>query len=288
MKNLYFFQVNDIYGDVQKSVYNLYKKAKTAAEYASAMLKKTKSEILYYEEIKYFAENTENTEDLYSLLEEMTDEKPQAEDKTEVNIQCFEIEGFKNNPLNRCYLCKKELFTKLGAYDYQDIESFDSEGREAPFSKYKMLGFLDYGLAVFENFEENGNATYIMTFQELKSYIIKEAEKSIVFKKSKQALREEMAKGRAVRVCNHTVNWGENIIKAMKELSKDARKNIDIESERDIINKIQEEYRIAKEKQLEAEKNALEEARAKQNEVIQLEKRTKEEYDKKRGKTYGE
>ncbi|MFV0529627.1 MAG: ATP-dependent sacrificial sulfur transferase LarE [Lachnospiraceae bacterium] len=35
------------------------------------------------------------------------------------HIQCeseeLEIDGFSNNPPNRCYLCKKELFTKIGA-----------------------------------------------------------------------------------------------------------------------------------------------------------------------------
>ena len=27
----------------------------------------------------------------------------------------LEIEGFRHNPANRCYLCKRELFTKMGA-----------------------------------------------------------------------------------------------------------------------------------------------------------------------------
>ena len=28
-------------------------------------------------------------------------------------VEVFEIDGFKDNPKNRCYLCKKELFTKI-------------------------------------------------------------------------------------------------------------------------------------------------------------------------------
>ena len=75
--------------------YNLYKKAKTAYEHASKMLEETCSEILYFEEIKYFCENTDTVEDLNNLINEIFEEKENVNFDVCQNIEEFDIDGFK-------------------------------------------------------------------------------------------------------------------------------------------------------------------------------------------------
>ncbi len=75
--------------------YSLYKKSKNAGEYALKMLEETNSEILYYEEIKYFCDNTDTIEDLNNLSEELFEEKGNTNIETTQNIEAVEIEGFK-------------------------------------------------------------------------------------------------------------------------------------------------------------------------------------------------
>lgn len=75
--------------------YNLYKKAKTAYEHASMMIEETKSEILYFEEIKYFCENTNTIDDLNNLLNEMLEEQETTDTDTFQNIEVFNVSGFK-------------------------------------------------------------------------------------------------------------------------------------------------------------------------------------------------
>lgn len=75
--------------------YSLYKKSKNAGEYALKMLEETNSEILYYEEIKYFCDNTDTIEDLNNLSEELFEEKENTNIETTQNIEAVEIEGFK-------------------------------------------------------------------------------------------------------------------------------------------------------------------------------------------------
>lgn len=40
----------------------------------------------------------------------------------------LEVEGFSNNPVNRCYLCKKELFTKIIELAKEKNINFVAEG----------------------------------------------------------------------------------------------------------------------------------------------------------------
>ena len=40
----------------------------------------------------------------------------------------LEIEGFRQNPVNRCYLCKRELFEKIGAIADQNQMAAVAEG----------------------------------------------------------------------------------------------------------------------------------------------------------------
>ena len=76
--------------------YTLYKKAKTAYEYAMERLKETKAEILYYKEMQYFYNNTETIEDLNNLYDEITEENDNKDiAENEQNVDMFEIEGFK-------------------------------------------------------------------------------------------------------------------------------------------------------------------------------------------------
>ncbi len=102
--NLYDFEGNEINVELDENktpaenalrYYNLYKKSKTAYEHACEMLKETKSEILYFEEIKYFCENTNTIEDLNNLLEELFEEKENTNVDIVQNIETVEFEGYK-------------------------------------------------------------------------------------------------------------------------------------------------------------------------------------------------
>ena len=74
--------------------YNLYKKAKTAYEHANEMIKETEAQILYFEEIQYFTENTENIEDLNEIHDEIIGKETKKADTTQP-VDCVEFNGFK-------------------------------------------------------------------------------------------------------------------------------------------------------------------------------------------------
>lgn len=138
---------------------------------------------------------------------------------------------------------REDYFRQIGKCDFRDIEARDTHGREAPFGYYNLIGYPEYGIVVFENFNKRDNATYIMTLQELKSYVIRENKDSILFKKSKKALREEIKRGRAVRVCHHTANWGHNVIKTIKELSKEAKQGISTKTQIRLSDMMRDEFK---------------------------------------------
>jgi len=101
---LYDFEGNEIFIELDENktpqenaakYYNLYKKAKNAYEHAKNMLGETNSEILYFEEMKYFCENTYVIEDLNSLADEIFEDKMPSAGGSVQSIDVFEYEGFK-------------------------------------------------------------------------------------------------------------------------------------------------------------------------------------------------
>ena len=100
---LYDFEGNEIKIDLDENMtptenanryYSLYKKTKTAYEHAIEMVKETNSQILYYEEEKYFIENTNNIEDLNDIYTELIEEKSIKEEK-QTQIDFVECDGLK-------------------------------------------------------------------------------------------------------------------------------------------------------------------------------------------------
>lgn len=152
---------------------------------------------------------------------------------------------------------REEFFKKVGKCDFRDVKARDTQGRVAPFGGYELIGFPEYGIVIFENFDKANNATYIMTLQELKSYVTKEDNDSIIFRKSKKALREEITRGRAVRVCNHTPNWGHNVIEAMKELSKETEKEINSQKQTRLADMMRKEFVRSRIEQIGGKENPL-------------------------------
>lgn len=152
---------------------------------------------------------------------------------------------------------RRDFFTSLGRCDFRTIEARDTQGREAPFGSYELVGFPEYGVVIFENFNKMNNATYIMTLQELKSYVKREGRQSIVFKKSKTTLRKEADRGKAIHFRNHTANWGHNVIESMKALSKVAKSKIGVKKQTELAEMIRSESIRLKLKKLGGADNPL-------------------------------
>ena len=101
--DLYDFEGNEITIDLDENLtptenanryYSLYKKTKTAYEHAVEMIQETNSQILYYEEEKYFTENTNNIDDLNDIYSELIGEKQIKEEK-QTQIDFVECDGLK-------------------------------------------------------------------------------------------------------------------------------------------------------------------------------------------------
>ena len=101
---LFDFEGNEIIIDLDENktptenanrYYSLYKKTKTAHEHAAEMIKETNSQIMYFEEIKYFTDNTNSINDLNEIYEEISSEKQINNTEQTVNIDCEEFEGYK-------------------------------------------------------------------------------------------------------------------------------------------------------------------------------------------------
>ena len=87
---LYDFEGNEITIDLDENLspsdnanryYNLYKKSKTAKEHAEILMQETISQIMYYEEILFYAINSNNIDELKELLSEINQEKPQEKEE---------------------------------------------------------------------------------------------------------------------------------------------------------------------------------------------------------------
>ncbi|MBQ9244679.1 NFACT family protein [bacterium] len=74
--------------------YALYKKTKTAFGHASEMVKETDSQILYFEEIKYFTESTDNVEELNDIYNEINEEQVEIKEKQQI-VEYIEYLGYK-------------------------------------------------------------------------------------------------------------------------------------------------------------------------------------------------
>ncbi len=75
--------------------YSLYKKAKSACEHAEEMLKETNSQILYFEEIKYFTQNSDNADELNDINEEIHQNKLKTEEENTQKVDFIEYSGYK-------------------------------------------------------------------------------------------------------------------------------------------------------------------------------------------------
>lgn len=132
-----------------------------------------------------------------------------------------------------------KFFKELGANDFRDIKCSDIN---SPFNGYTLIGFKKYGLVVFENFASPNNATYIMTLEELKSCVYQDHDGSIVLKKGKRAIKEEIDRGKAIANKNHVSYWGHNVIEAMRDLSEDANEGITTEMQSRLAEMMIDEY----------------------------------------------
>lgn len=74
--------------------YNLYKKAKNANEHANILISETNSQILYYEEIMFFAQNTDDYDELSEISGEITKEEKKYVENPE-KIDFVEYKGCK-------------------------------------------------------------------------------------------------------------------------------------------------------------------------------------------------
>jgi len=72
--------------------YSLYKKTKTAYEHAMNMSEETNLQILYFEELKYYTENSSDIKDLNDILNELSEEKNINEDNKQ-QIDSIEFKG---------------------------------------------------------------------------------------------------------------------------------------------------------------------------------------------------
>lgn len=74
--------------------YSLYKKIKSSYEHSIELLKDTKSQILYFEEIKFYVSDTENVSELENIYKEIYEEK-QENTQEKINIEFVNYENYK-------------------------------------------------------------------------------------------------------------------------------------------------------------------------------------------------
>ena len=90
--------------------YNLYKKSKSANEHATELLKETQSQILYFEELLFYAQNALNIDELNDIQEELqpqkADKKEQQQRVESINYNGFSIFVGKNKVQNDYILSK--------------------------------------------------------------------------------------------------------------------------------------------------------------------------------------
>ena len=90
--------------------YSLYKKIKTAAEYANTMLDETNSQILYFEEMKFYTQNAQSITELNDIWAELNNEEQKISSTQEhtdyINFQNVRIYIGKNKKQNDYILSK--------------------------------------------------------------------------------------------------------------------------------------------------------------------------------------
>ena len=100
---LHDFEGNEIKIDLDENLsvtdnanryYALYKKSKSANEHAMVLLEETNSQILFYEELKYYAEEAKSINDLQEIHSELNEEETK-EKEPQTRIDFIEFEGFK-------------------------------------------------------------------------------------------------------------------------------------------------------------------------------------------------
>ncbi len=74
--------------------YALYKKTKSAYEHAKNMIEETISEILYYEEVLFFSQQTQSIDELKDIYSELNNEKS-TKDLNNESVNYIEYEGYK-------------------------------------------------------------------------------------------------------------------------------------------------------------------------------------------------
>ncbi|MGM9994029.1 MAG: NFACT family protein [Candidatus Avigastranaerophilus sp.] len=76
--------------------YNLYKKTKTAYDHAKIMIENTNSELLYFEEQKFYTLQANDIETLKEIYNELSNENNKTDDKSnEIKIEFIEYQGFR-------------------------------------------------------------------------------------------------------------------------------------------------------------------------------------------------
>lgn len=76
--------------------YNLYKRTKTAYDHAKIMIENTNSELLYFEEQKFYTLQANDIETLKEIYNELSNENNKTDDKSnEIKIEFIEYQGFR-------------------------------------------------------------------------------------------------------------------------------------------------------------------------------------------------
>ncbi len=104
------FDINLTAKENANKYYNLYKKTKSATEYAKNMLEETLSQILYYEETEFFINEADDIEELNDINSELFDEnykKKEVQEKIDsIEYQNYKIYIGKNKKQNDYILSK--------------------------------------------------------------------------------------------------------------------------------------------------------------------------------------
>ena len=89
------FDINKTPEENANKYYFLYKKAKAAYEHASEMIKETNAQIMYFEEMKYFTENSDNISELTEIYNELNENSKEIKNETQQVIDYIEDNGYR-------------------------------------------------------------------------------------------------------------------------------------------------------------------------------------------------
>ena len=101
---LYDFEGNEIEIELDDNLtitqnaaryYNLYKKIKTAYDHAKIMTENTNSEIMYYEEQKFYAQNTDRIELIREIYNSLTEENKEIKKENDIRTDYVEYKDFR-------------------------------------------------------------------------------------------------------------------------------------------------------------------------------------------------